>query len=265
MAAWAKLPPLDGANKFGAPAPAAVVLADDGRGAALLVSHTFGDGRVMALAADSTWRWWMKGFGDLHRRFWRQTVLWLAKRDEASEGNVWIRLDKRRFAPGERVEFRVGAQAPDGEPIADAEFEVQVVLPDGASRARRPVRQGDQTIGSFPDTQAAGDYTIHLTAKQKGEKLGTAKARFLVYEQDLELDNASADPALLESLAAMTGGRALAPEQLPELIERLVEQAKDLEVPQETTKTFWDRWPFFLAIVALLGFEWFLRKRWGLV
>ena len=69
----------------------------------------------------------------------------------------------------------------------------------------------------------------------------------------------------MESLAAMTGGRSLAPEQLPELIQRLAHQTKNLEIQQETKKTFWDKWPFFLALIGLLAVEWYLRKRWGLV
>ena len=53
-------------------------------------------------------------------------------------------------------------------------------------------------------------------------------------------------PTAMESLAAMTGGQALAPEQLPELIQQLAQQTQHLEVQQETKKTFWDKWPFFL-------------------
>jgi hypothetical protein len=45
----------------------------------------------------------------------------------------------------------------------------------------------------FAETQQAGDYTVVVSATRAGEELGTAKARFLVYEQDLELDNAAAD------------------------------------------------------------------------
>ena len=69
----------------------------------------------------------------------------------------------------------------------------------------------------------------------------------------------------MESLAAMTGGQSLAPEQLPDLIKRLTQQTSTLEIQQETKKTFWDTWPFFLMLVRLLSLDWYLRKRWGLV
>ncbi len=259
-ALWAKLPPLEGANKFHDVAPGAVVLADAGPDKPLLVASSFGEGRVMAFAGDSTWRWWMHGYEAAFKRFWRQIVLWLARKDEAQEGSIWIRMAQRRFAPSQRVEFTVGANSPSGEPIADATFKAEIVLPDGARRPLSLVRQNDQMTGAYYDAQAAGDYAIEVTATQKDQPLGSTRARFLIFEQDLELDNAAADTATMESLAAMTGGQSLAPEQLPELIKRLTEETKYLDVQQETKKTFWDTWAFFLTLVGLLGLEWYLRS-----
>ncbi len=84
--------------------------------------------------------------------------------------------------------------------------------------------------------------------------------------QDIEVDNAAADAAMLGSLAAMTpGGKSLPPEELSKLIRSLTEHTEQLDVQRETKTTFWDTWRFFLTIVALLGVEWYLRKRWGLV
>jgi hypothetical protein len=262
---WSKLPPLKGANQFLRLAPGAKVLADAGEGKPLLVAQNFGAGRVLAFAGDSTWLWWMHGFEAAHKRFWRQIVLWLARKDQAQEGNVWVRMEKRRFAPGQRVEFTAGAQASNGELVKDADYKAEIVLPDGTHAPVALVHQGEQMSGSFRQTQAAGDYALEVTATAKERPLGTARARFTVFAQDLELDDASADAATMESLAAMTDGQRLAPEQLPELIQRLAHQTKNLEIQQETKKTFWDKWPFFLALVGLLTVEWYLRKRWGLV
>ena len=262
---WSKLPPLEAADKFHDLAPGALVLADAGPERPLLVAQNFGDGRVLAFAGDSTWRWWMEGYEPAFKRFWRQIVLWLAKKDQTQEGRVWVRLPERRFAPAQRVEFAVGATAPGGEPVADAAFKAELVAPDGTRRPLLLVRQEDQTLGSVNDTLSAGDYAIEVTAEEKDKPLGSARARFLVIHQDLELDNASADARTLSSLAAMTGGQSLAPEQLPDLIRELTENTRKLDVQQETKKTFWDNWEFFLTVVALLGLQWYLRKRWGLV
>ena len=264
-ALWASLPPLEGANKFHDLAAGALVLAEAGPDKPLLAAQSFGDGRVLAFAADSTWRWWMRGQETAFKRFWRQVVLWLAHKDQGQEGSVWIRMPQRRFAPSQRVEFTAGVNAPTGESVADATYKADIVLPDGARRPLSLVRQGDQMVGSFRDAQTPGDYAVEITASQKDKPLGSTRARFLVFQQDLELDNASADAATMEGLAAMTGGQTLAPEQLPDLVQRLAAETEHLDVQQETKKTFWDSWTFFLTLVALLSVEWYLRKRWGLV
>jgi hypothetical protein len=207
----------------------------------------------------------MRGFAAADKRFWRQIVLWLARRDESTESNVWIKLEQRRFAPAERVDFTAGANAAANEPIKDADYEVHVVLPDGTRRSLQPMRKGEHIAGSFPGTQASGDYTIEVKAKHKGKPVGSKQARFLVPERDLELDDAAADADLMRELAAKTGGEPLAPEELSKLIERLLEQSESSDIPDPTKQRLWNTWSFFLTLVSLLGVEWDLRKRWGLV
>jgi uncharacterized membrane protein len=266
-AAWEKLPPLDGANKFDRLKPSAQVLAETPDGKPLLVAGESG-GRVLASAIDSTWRWWLGGFEPEHKRFWRQVVLWLARKDEQTEGNVWIKLAQRRYAPGGRVEFGAGAKSPHGDVYDDAQFEAEVILPDGTKRPVHLARGSEEMTAVFADTQQAGDYTVVVSATRAGEDLGTAKARFLIYEQDLELDNAAADPSLLASLAKVSeqsGGRLLAPEELPELLDQIKQQPLERQVEREVKETPWDTWPFFVLFVSVLSADWFLRKKWGLV
>jgi uncharacterized membrane protein len=264
---WNRLPPLLGANKLNKEAvkPSALILAQGERGEPLLIAQPYANGRVMAFAGDSTWQWWMQGYENAHKRFWRQIVLWLARKDESLEGNVWVQLAQRRFSPGGKVEFSVGIQSPTGEYPADADGTAEIRLPDGSTQPLSLTRTGGELTGSFRDTLSPGDYTIRVTVNHRGQILGSAKARFLVADQDLELDNAAADPSLLDSLAAATGGHSLAPEELPGLIQELIAQTDQLEEKTETKQSLWDSWPFFLIFVGLLGTEWYLRKRWGLV
>jgi uncharacterized membrane protein len=266
-AVWAELPPLRDANRFRLEAvkSGAEVLARAGSDQPLLVGHAYGDGRVLAFAGDSTWQWAMQGHQSAHSRFWRQVVLWLARKDESLEGTVWIKLAQRRFLPGQAVEFSAGAQSPSGGPVEDADYRAEIVLPGGSVQELQLVRGEDEMSGSFQPTEASGDYAIRVTASKEGQLLGSTESRFLVVEQDLELDHAAADATLLESLAAMTGGRSLVPEELSNLIERLAEDTESLKVRTETKKSLWDTWGFFLVLVGLLAAEWYLRKRWGLV
>lgn len=264
---WTQLPPMEGANRFDLNnvKPGALVLAETDQNRPLLISQQYGEGRVMAFAGDSTWHWWMQGFQNAHKRFWRQTVLWLAKKDETSEGNVWIKLAQRRFAPGQPVEFTVGAVDANGERVKNASFRAEVELPDGTKQPIPIVARDEDGQGSFRGTVKAGDYRVRVTATAEGAELGSAQSRFLVPEEDLELSNPVADGGLLQSLAAMTGGQAAVPEELGSLLRQLAAQSEKFDVKTEVKRTFWDTWPFFIALVCLLGAEWYLRKRWGMV
>ncbi len=272
MALWRSLPRLDGANRFDRlrlkPTAQVVAEGDDPSRSPLLVLSAWGDGRTAALAVDSTWHWQMEGFGDVHRRFWRQFVLWLAKKDETAGERVWVRLDQRRYQQGSRVDFTLGADGPQGDPLENASFEVRVEKPDQTVETVRPGRSGKAAAGSFSDTSQPGDYRITVAARNAGETVGSATARFSVSDQDVELDQPAAEPTLLASLANLTadaGGAGLAPEELPDLLERLKQKAQEFEEEIVETITLWDRWPTLLAFVSLLSGEWYLRKRWGLV
>jgi uncharacterized membrane protein len=243
--AWNRLPPLDGANRFLPERlkPSAKVLAESTSGQPLLVAGEYGNGRVLAFAGDSTWRWYLKGEDAqraAHKRFWRQAVLWLAHK-ETDEAAVWIKLEGRRFGARQPVRFSAGARTPEGEPIADAALaDATLEMPGGKTRKIPLIRQADEMTGSVVDAVEPGDYTIVVAATKNGTPLGTARARFLVEYQDLELDGAAPDASLMENLARITeahGGRAVFPEQIPALLADLLKKPKDLEIEVQTRWT----------------------------
>ena len=81
---WKTLPLLDGANRFERsrlrPNAQVIGQSDTRERWPLMVTGAWGEGRTLALAIDSTWHWQMEGFGEVHRRFWRQLVLWLGRK-----------------------------------------------------------------------------------------------------------------------------------------------------------------------------------------
>lgn len=290
FAKWEQLPPLRMANKLGKLKPGANVLVETPDHKRILIGKDYNRGRVLAFAGDTTWRWPLKNFGVEHQRFWRQTVLWLARMDESTEGSVTITLPQRRHAPGSKVDFTLAASTPQGDPIPDATFEAELVAPGGRKIPVQRLRtKAGETTGSVTETDAPGDYTLIVKGKLGTEQIGEARARFIVFDQDLELDNPAADHGLLASLALTTEARSgtgpedlapddtgstngrrkatgvLAPEQLPELMARLKKEASRFEITTETSQSLWDNWVFLLIFVSLLCVEWYLRKRFGLV
>lgn len=262
---WKALPPLDGANRFRGYAPTAEVVAESADGRPILVAQEVGRGRVLAFAGDSTWRWWARGFRNEHRRFWRQMVLWLAHQDETADESVWLKLPQRLYRRGDRVDVLAGARTPEGKTLPDADLTAVVRLPDGTTKPLALSKAGEERTGTFLDTDAAGDYAIEASGTQSGSSLGTAKIRFHVERQDLEMDNPAARPDLLARLAGMTQGSLVPPERLSALIEELSKQGLTAEFPIQVRTELWDRWAVFLWFVLPLCLEWYLRKRWSLV
>jgi hypothetical protein len=198
--------------------------------------------------------------------------LWLARRDDLHQGEVWVELPRRRFQPGDRVALTAGARTAAGDVIDNAELSAEIVYSDGKRAPLRLTRDDDQWGGSMQRVEAAGDYSIEVKGVLEDKLLGVARADFQVVDQDVELSNPAADPDQLARLAAQTreaGGRLLASEQLADLLREIRRRPPELEIEVETrwqlADTAIDAWLFFLCVVALLSVEWGLRKKWGLV
>ncbi len=216
-------------------------------------------------------------------------VLRATRRGSLADAGVWQRAQailaaggalaraRRRVARGQCLGGTAAAAVPawqpggicrpglaaTGEPVIDATGEALVTLPDGKREKSKSARRWAAWGGRFARRHLGGDYSIEVRVSH-GDGAGTARARFLVADQDLELDNAAADAGVMDGLAAMTepiaGG-----EELPSALEGLVKQAEMLVETTETKLTLWDTWFLFLLLIGLLGVEWYLRKRWGLV
>ena len=265
-AIWQTLPPLDGANDLGRLVPSAKPLAVSAEGRPLLVAREFGEGRVLAFAADSTWRWVMQGAGERHRRFWRQMILWLARQDDDEKDSLWVRLAQRRVAPGTTLAFDAGLTKPDGTAIADAAVEAVAVSPSGGSRPVRISRRGETFSGSLADCSEPGDWKLTVRATRAGTpETWERSARFTVFRQNLELANPRANPLLMRQLAEATDGGVRSPEELPEIFAEIGGRPAAFETLEQWSYTPWDKWPMFLLLAACMCTEWFLRKRWGLV
>jgi hypothetical protein len=158
-----------------------------------------------------------------------------------------------------------GARAADGSPLKDVEFQVEVTKPDGKIDKPSIRKSNDENSAEFSDTSEAGDYWVRVTAKHNGQQLGyTAHTRFIVDARDLELDYPSADYDFLKELSSLSGGTSMKPEELGSLLERL-NQTKQSALTRIQVISLWDNWWLLLAFVSLMSFEWYLRKKRGLV
>ena len=231
----------------------------------LLLVSDVGKARVAAFAVDTTYLWCLDGKTELHQRFWRQMILWLARKDLDKDQPVWVKVDPRNFAPGSRANLQFGARTDDGQPLNDAEFQVDVTKPDGTIEKITPRHLNDEHSAEFSNTSTPGDYWVRVMAQRSGQPMREmAYTRFIVDARDLELDYPSADHDFLKELAAITGGSSMKPEDLGSLMERL-KQTKFSALARIQILTLWDNWWLLLAFVCVMSLEWFSRKKQGLV
>ena len=263
--AWLRLPPLTGANRFRGIKSGARVLADDGKGNPLLVTAEPG-GRVISFAGDSTWRWVMQGFRESYQRFWRQVVLWLARKEEQKINDIWVKLDRRRFTPGERITFEAGQRKGKGD-SEKLQLVASILGPDGRREEIPLVRNGENFSGILRDCETLGNYSLTVAAKGKAPDRSDS-AQFFVYTKDRELAGATSDASMLKSLAYQTrdvGGKVVSPEELNNLVQELIITPLEMEEKIKVSVSFWDKWYVLIIFVSLIGTEWFLRKLWRLV
>ena len=262
---WLELPPLEGANRLRPANDLVRVWAETLDKQPLLLVNEVGKARVAAFGVDTTWLWCMDGKTELHQRFWRQMILWLAKKEADTDQAVWVRVDPRNVTPGASASLSFGARASDGKPLGNTEFQIEVTKPDGQIEKPTPRQLNNEFSTDFSKTTDAGDYWVRVTARHNGELMReTAYTRFIVDARDLELDYPSADHDFLKELASITGGASMKPEDLGSLLERL-KQTKFNALTRIQVINLWDNWWLLVAFVAVMSLEWFLRKKRGLV
>lgn len=265
--AWRSLPKMTGATRLVPKSGAAEVLAESEEGDPLLIATDVGRSRVAALAVNETWMWYLRGHRDLHQRFWQQLLLWLAHKEFDTEAPVWVRVEPRNFSPGGRVPLQFGARDKSRVPVQDAEFQVEVVRPDGTKQTIAPQKGADGAgLAEFAGTDLPGDYWVTVRATKGGKALGlAASTRFIVDSRDIELDNPAASPELAQEIASITGTVAVTPEKFGEFLDQLLAQGVTTDLTRQHLENLWDGWPLLAVFASLMSLEWYLRKSRGLV
>ncbi|MGE3817899.1 MAG: glutamine amidotransferase, partial [Isosphaeraceae bacterium] len=206
---WSLLPPLAGVNRFGPPKPNAIVLGQTPGtpGEPIMVGMEAGAGRTLAFAGE-TWTWPRSSDEGrtAHRKFWRQVIFWLAHKEDQGESEVKLTLDSRRIAVGQKLEVSVSAKDEKGVPLTGLTLDLKVEREETEgpkfSEPLDPFLRGDDWQSTFYATQSPpGSYRVTAVATRAGQEIGRDSARFMINQDDRELENPAADRALLRNLA----------------------------------------------------------------
>ena len=240
---------------------------------ALLVAQQVGNGKVAMLLTDRTWRL-REGVGDIyHHRFWGQLVRWGAGPNlRSGPPSVRLGTDQLSYTGDDKLQITARLLDEQKNPVEDGSLKAEVWR-DGEKLTTVQMRyvEGSPGLhkaqaGPFP---GSGDYQIRLEGRKasdllEGEGAGGVSTAFRVVGamSPVELSETTLNRPLLDTLAELSGGRVVAPEEAGQLAGLFLTGEETREELRETR--LWDHWALLVLFCALLTSEWVIRRGSGL-
>jgi hypothetical protein len=240
---------------------------------ALLVTRQTGRGKTALLLTDRTWRL-REGAGDtFHHRFWGNLVRWGAGPILRS-GSERVRLgtDQLTYTPDDRPRITARLRDASLNPVTDAALVAELTR-DGKLIATVPLAAVKDSNGihegSFDRQREPGRYEVRLKGaeterliREDGGSQPVAAFQVVGSRGPVELADTTPDPALMETIASLSGGKVVPPERADELAQLFLTQRTARTEIREST--LWDNALVLLLLASVLGSEWILRRSGGL-
>ncbi len=229
----------------------------------LIVTRTFGTGKVLFMGTDGAWRW-REGVEDkYHYRFWGQVARWMAYQRSMAAGEL-MRLyytpDRPRV--GDRVTFYANVSGVDGEPLQQGNVILTITTPEGRTESVRLLPRGDEWglfSNAFEPTMR-GSYQLNLECRENGSSL---QAKLDVQGTVLERMGRPARQEVLQEIAEVTGGKLVSPGDLQSVVTAISQLP---EPPLDVRRLrLWCHGVWAAILVFLLALFWVGRKMVGTV
>ncbi len=257
---WQEMPSLNGLNLLETKGMGRVLLESTGGGLRpVLISGTYGRGRVLVLATDESWKWYMgtvaRGEGNwAYLRFMERLVRWLTQ-DPGLEA-VQIHFAERMGIRGQRQELKIRWREADS-PLSG--MTVSVLSPEGfkiASPIQPSGPAGEYRVSFLPEKE--GVYKVQIETHEGGWEKSILVAPFM------DSRDGAPDPERLKRIAHKTGGVGLSRGE--ELLKEIEARAggKERRFLEERRSPLWAHFTVLAFILALFSTEWYLRRKWGL-
>ena len=231
----------------------------------LIAFNKFNDTKTGIIAGEGIWRWRIQSYAETqsHEQFntlITKVVQYLASKEDKSLFRVF---SENTFLENETITFQAELYNESYELINDPDVTISIrneagnEFPFSFSKTSTAYRLD---AGQLP----VGDYSYEAKVTVNGQQF-TEKGEFSIGAVQVELAQTTANHHLLYQLANRNGGELLAANELSTLPERLA--TRDEIVPvvyakKELSDLINFKWIFYI-LLALLSFEWFLRKRNG--
>jgi hypothetical protein len=228
----------------------------------LIVTKTFGAGKILFMGTDGAWRW-RRGVEDrYHYRFWGQVVRWMAYQRNMTQGEkMRLFYSPDRPQSGAVLTLNANVATPTGEPLRQGNVIAQITAPSGHTASVRLLPAGEDAWGLFTGNftpSEPGEHRLHLSSAEAGTALD---ATISVQGTSREKLGQPARPEVLREIAQVTRGHVFTNAKPAEVVSAIaaLPQASDLErrIP------LWAHplWAGFLTL--LLAIFWAGRKAAG--
>ncbi|RFC43317.1 MAG: von Willebrand factor type A domain-containing protein [Verrucomicrobia bacterium] len=228
----------------------------------VLVFRQYGSGHIAYMASDETWRWRNEIAGKYQERFWSQLVNELAEATFSTlDDQIALDTDSFSYSPGLTAALR--ARIRDGKPRTSLEA---TLWRDGKRYASVHLLQEPSRADTFAGRSAPLEPGIYDFGVEDsgGPSKSTARVRFEVrLPQTGELSELTLKEEMLVKMAETSQGKYLREEQTADLLNHITPLKAGQVYESETL--LWQSYWWFSPIILLLGLEWILRKRIGLL
>jgi len=271
---WQAMPPLERAHYCESLKSFVSVLAEGvprgagptGKTFPALVTRRFGRGLVIMVNGDGLWKW---GFypnagaeRDIYRNLWVRLFQWAVSFLEFNPGSDFaVHVDRATARIGEAVRVQVSARVQETVEMPALRVYRGATPVQAVALAAEPSRDG-AWLG-LVRLNTPGIYRI-AAETQAGRSLD-AQATVQVVPPPGETDELSADPAFLDSLAALSGGRRVTRGELPALVKQFETPVATEQRGDVVWDPAWDSAWAALALLLLFALEWYWRRRQGLL
>ena len=230
----------------------------------LIVTKTYGTGKVLFMGTDSAWRWRHGVEDKYHYRFWSQVARWMAYRRQMAQSEA-IRLFYSPDRPNVDDVLTLNANAIDnvGGPLDSGSVVVQAISPSGKTQTIR-LQPGTEDlaglfVGSFVPKEP-GNYRLVASSSETGASVQTDLS---VQGLNREQQGRLARFDVLDEIAKITEGKLVPVSEVPSLLEHLAALPEPAPTVHRTRLWAHPIWAGFL--VFLLGAFWVARKMNGAV
>lgn len=225
----------------------------------MIVSKTYGSGKILFMGSDGAWRW-RRGVEDkYHYRFWGQVVRWMAyQRNMSSGSSLRLFYSPDRPRTGDVLTLNANALSPSGEPLRDAVVIAQVAAPSGKTHSVRLLPGGEESWGLFSGSftpNEPGEHKVRLTCAESGAPLDSVIS---IQGSTREKIGQPARYDVLREIAMLTRGKVMNSVQPDDLV-KAVAALPDPEL-DERRLLLWAHPTWAAFVLVLLGVFWVGRK-----